>query len=132
MHDGQKSLFCEHKSPLPPNKRAALADKKVALMLYHLKDSGSLNMAVNIFDIAICTTSAIINEVCNLILKQFHSLKVQTVYDHKVNCMGVDCLWRGSACDSKAFTNSSVNSLLRNSALPQTFQITSTGTRYTL
>ena len=52
-----------------PNSRAIHADKKVAITLYYLKDSGSLIMTANTFGVAICTTSSIIFEVCNAIEK---------------------------------------------------------------
>ena len=34
-----------------------------------MKDSGTLNMTANTFGIAVCTTSPIISEVCNAIVK---------------------------------------------------------------
>ena len=56
-------------NPISPNRRAIPADKKVAITLYYLKDTGSLNMTANTFGIAICTTSAILMQVCNAIVK---------------------------------------------------------------
>ena len=41
--------------------------KKIALILYYLKDTGSLGMTVNTFGIAICTTAKIIYDVCHAI-----------------------------------------------------------------
>lgn len=50
-----------------PNYRALSAEKKVAVTLYYLKDTGSLGMTANTFGIAICTTSLIIFEICKAI-----------------------------------------------------------------
>ena len=63
--------LCAYISPNPhsPNRRALTADKKIAVTLYYLKDSGSLNMTADTFGIAINTTSAIIFEVCSAINK---------------------------------------------------------------
>ena len=57
-----------HISPYPsPNTRALCAEKKLAVTLYYLKDTGSLNMTANTFGIAICTTSSVIFETCKII-----------------------------------------------------------------
>ena len=47
------SQLCAFISPKPhsPNRRALTADKKIAVTLYYLKDSGSLNMTANTFGI---------------------------------------------------------------------------------
>ena len=50
-----------------PNYRALTADKKVAVTLYYLKDTGSLGMTANTFGIAICTVSSVIFQVCKAI-----------------------------------------------------------------
>ena len=42
-------------------------DKKWAITLYLLKDTGSLLMTANIFGIALSTASKIIHEVCKAI-----------------------------------------------------------------
>ena len=55
--------------PLSPNYRALTAEKKLAITLYYLKDTGSLAMTANSFGIAICTASAVISEVCKAISK---------------------------------------------------------------
>ena len=52
--------------PFSPNTRA-LSDKKVAITLYYLKDTGSLGMTTNTFGIAVCTASAVIISVCKAI-----------------------------------------------------------------
>ncbi len=50
-----------------PNYRALSAEKKLALTLYFLKDTGSLGMTANTFGVAINTASAVITEVCQVI-----------------------------------------------------------------
>ena len=56
-------------NPLTPNYRALSAEKKLAVTLYYLKDTGSLGMTANAFGIAICTASTVIFEVCQAISK---------------------------------------------------------------
>ena len=51
-------------SLLSPNHRVLNADKKLALTLYYLKDTGSLIMTANNIGVAINTTSPVIYEVC--------------------------------------------------------------------
>ena len=51
-----------------PNKRAISAEKKLAVTLYFLKDSGSLCMTANAFGIGINTTSNIVYETCKAIV----------------------------------------------------------------
>ena len=51
-------------SLLSPNHRALNADKKLALTLYYLKDTGSLIITANNFGVAINTASSVIYEVC--------------------------------------------------------------------
>ena len=53
--------------PETPNYRAVDSQKKVAITLYYLKDTGSLNQTANLFGIDICTSSKIIFEVCRAI-----------------------------------------------------------------
>jgi hypothetical protein len=53
-----------------PNYRALSAEKKLALTLYFLKDTGSLGMTANTFGIAINTASAVITEVCQVISRK--------------------------------------------------------------
>ena len=55
--------------PLSPNCRALSPEKKVAITLYYLKDTGSLSMTANSFGIAVCTASAVIIAVCKAISK---------------------------------------------------------------
>eukprot|EP00794_Sanderia_malayensis_P020819 gene20819-biopygen15353 len=50
-----------------PNYRALSADKKVAITLYYLKDTGSLIMTANLFGIAVSTVSCVIVQVCKAI-----------------------------------------------------------------
>ena len=52
-----------------PNNRAISVEKKLAVTLYFLKDTGSLCMTANAFGIAINTASAIITETCTSITK---------------------------------------------------------------
>lgn len=52
-----------------PNRRVVSAEKKLAITLYFLKDTGSLCMTANAFGIAINTTSNIIFETCTAIVK---------------------------------------------------------------
>nr|XP_004208727.2 putative nuclease HARBI1 [Hydra vulgaris] len=175
----RKNSFFELVSLLEPNIRAITPDKKVAITLYYLKDSGTLNMTANTFGIAVCTTSAVIFEVCNAIVKyigprfvnlpknkqqmrekisefeskfgmiqafgcvdgthipivcptnhsqdyfcykQHYSLQVQAVCDYKGSYLDVECMWPGSVHDAKVFSNSSINTNLRSSRLPGTFQ----------
>lgn len=53
--------------PKTPNYRALSAEKKVAVTLYYLKDTGSLCMTANSFGLALPTTSSVISEVCTAI-----------------------------------------------------------------
>ena len=50
-----------------PNYRFLSAEKKLAVTLYYLKDTGSLWMTANIFGIHQCTASKTIVEVCKAI-----------------------------------------------------------------
>ncbi len=63
--------LCPYISPNPssPNYRALSTEKKLAVTLYYLKDTGSLSMTANTFGIAINTASVIIAEVCTAISK---------------------------------------------------------------
>ena len=56
--------------PRTPNYRALTAEKKLAITLYYLKDTGTLNMTANCFGVAVNTVSLVINEVCNAITCQ--------------------------------------------------------------
>ena len=53
---------------LSPNYRALLVEKKVAAVLYFLKDTGSMTMTGNTFWIHQCTLSKVVKEVCVLLL----------------------------------------------------------------
>ena len=55
--------------PLSPNHMALSAEKKLAMTLYFLKDTGSLSMAANTFGMALCTVSKHVLEVCHAISK---------------------------------------------------------------
>ena len=52
-----------------PNYRVLSTEKKLAITLYYLKDTGSLGMTANTFGIALNTASVIIAEVCESITK---------------------------------------------------------------
>jgi len=52
---------------LSPNHRALGVEKKLAITLYYLKDTGSIGMTANSFGIAICTASAVILQVAKAI-----------------------------------------------------------------
>jgi len=54
-------------SPASPNYRKLSLEKKVALTLYYLKDTGSIWMTANTFGIHQCTVSKVIHEVCSAI-----------------------------------------------------------------
>ena len=56
-------------NPLSPNYRALTSEKKLAITLYYLKDTGSLGMTANSFGIAMCTASTVIFVVCKVICK---------------------------------------------------------------
>ena len=58
-----------HISPNPksPNRRALTVEKKVAVALYYLKDTGSMWMTANTFGIHQCTVSKVVFEVCEAI-----------------------------------------------------------------
>ncbi|XP_028412532.1 protein ALP1-like [Dendronephthya gigantea] len=53
--------------PSSPNYRALSAEKKLAITLYYLKDSGSLRMTANTFGVHVCTVSKTIYDVCRAI-----------------------------------------------------------------
>ena len=55
-------------NPLSPNYRSLSAEKKLAVILYFLKDTGSLTMTANTFGIQQSTTSKVIMEVCEAIV----------------------------------------------------------------
>lgn len=55
--------------PGSPNYRCLTTERKVAITLYYLKDTGSLSMTANSFGVAICTASAVIRQVCTAISK---------------------------------------------------------------
>ena len=52
---------------LSPNYRSLSTEKKLAVSLYYLKDTGSLENTANTFGIAINTASVVIGEVCKTI-----------------------------------------------------------------
>ncbi len=52
-----------------PNHKALSPEKKVAITLYYLKDTGSQNMTANTFGVAQNTVSNVIFEVCSAISK---------------------------------------------------------------
>ena len=55
-------------NPKSPNYRALSTEKKLAITLYYLKDTGSLIMTANCFGIAVNTVSSIITQVCEKIV----------------------------------------------------------------
>ena len=50
-----------------PNYRALSTEKKLAVTLYFLKDTGSLSMTANTFGIHVSTVSVVLHEVCKAI-----------------------------------------------------------------
>ena len=56
-------------NPNSPNSRAVSAERKLAVTLYFLKDTGSLYMTANAFDSAINTASKMITDTCTFIVK---------------------------------------------------------------
>ena len=73
-----------------PNRRALTANKKLGVALYFLKDTGTLNMTANTFGIQINTTSAVVYEVCEAIIKYLgplylHLPKTKDEMRHKVS-----------------------------------------------
>ena len=52
---------------MSPNFRASSAEKKLAVTLYYLKETGSLQMTANIFGLATPTVSDIVFQVCKTI-----------------------------------------------------------------
>ena len=56
-------------NPKSPNRRALSVEKKVALTLYYLKDTGSMWMTANTFGIHQSTVSKVVFEVCDAITK---------------------------------------------------------------
>ncbi|XP_047138165.1 uncharacterized protein LOC101239653 [Hydra vulgaris] len=122
-------------NPKSPNYRALSTEKKLAITLYYLKDTGSLLMTANCFGIAVNTVSFIITQVCENIVYHLGPIyislpKTETEMRQKVAefeskfgmFMDVECVWPGSVHDSKVFANSSINRKLRNGSLPGTFQ----------
>ena len=55
-------------SILSPNHRALSVEKKVAAVVYFLKDTGSMTMAANAFGIHQCTLTKLVKEVCSAIV----------------------------------------------------------------
>ena len=53
--------------PRSPNRTAVSAEKKLALTLYFLKDTGSIRMVANAFGVAKSTVSIIVHDVCQAI-----------------------------------------------------------------
>ncbi len=53
--------------PKSPNYRALSSEKKLAVTLYYLKDTGSMQMSANTFGIALSTVQNILFEVCRKI-----------------------------------------------------------------
>ena len=54
-------------SPRSPNRRALSAEKKLGIILYYLKDTGSLPMTANVFGVAANTVGSVVYEVCKAI-----------------------------------------------------------------
>ena len=53
--------------PRSPDRTAVSAEKKLALTLYFLKDTGSIRMTANAFGVAKSTVSIIVHDVCQAI-----------------------------------------------------------------
>ena len=69
--DCDVNLVAELRPYISPNHRALSAEKKVAVALYFLKDTGSLRVTANSFGIALNTASSVITEVCNIFTLRF-------------------------------------------------------------
>ena len=63
-------------SPTSPNYRKLSLEKKVALTLYYLQDTGSIWMTANTFGIHQCTVSKMIHEVCSAITSKLGPLYI--------------------------------------------------------
>lgn len=61
-----------------PNYRRLSLEKKVAVTLYFLKDTGSMWMTANTFGIHQCTVSKIVIEVCTAITDHLNYIKLPT------------------------------------------------------
>ena len=53
---------------LSPNYRTLPVQKKVAAVLYFLKDTGSMNMTTNTFGLHQCTLTKVVKDVCSVIV----------------------------------------------------------------
>ena len=51
----------------PRGKDVLSVEKQLAIMLYYLKDQGSLAMTANSFGIALCTASLVVKKVCDVL-----------------------------------------------------------------
>lgn len=87
---------------LSPNDRALSTEKKLALTLYFLKDSGSITMTANTFGIHQSTVSEIIVEICNAVANSSSMCRLSVIY-----FTDIDCGWPGSCRDAKVYANSS-------------------------
>ena len=63
-------------NPISPNYRSLSAEKKLAVILYFLQDTGSLTMTANTFGIHQSTTSKVIMEVCEAIVTYTFGAKI--------------------------------------------------------
>ena len=65
-------MLCQYLAPdhTSPNYRHLSSEKKLALTLYYLKDTGSLWMTANAFGVHQCTVSKIIMQVCHVICER--------------------------------------------------------------
>ena len=124
------------------------AEKKLAVTLYYLKDTGPLWMTANTFGLHQCTVSKTINEVRDVLnnevgpeflgthvveikrpiensqdffnYKQFFLFTVQAVCDSSERFMDVECKWPGSVHDTKVFANSKITENLETGNIPNT------------
>ena len=60
-------------NPRSPNYRAISVQKKVAICLYFLKDTGSASMTANSFGVHQSTVSKVVKEVCFAIKEHLRS-----------------------------------------------------------
>ena len=65
-----KSVNISHLTFLYPNIRATTTDKKLAVTLWYLRDTGSMKITANLFGIHQSTLCNIATGVCNIICSQ--------------------------------------------------------------
>ena len=81
-------------NPNSPNPRKLDAEKKLAITLYYLKDTGSIRMTANTFGIAHCTVCKIVLQVCIAIVDELGPSLIslpKTEDDMKVKVSEFEC-----------------------------------------